>query len=105
MSNPEIGEPTESLERPSQFPPSREVMRRREALLYEMDLGNGRRRAREEGRAEGIRSAIRILCRAAAIEVGSDRVATLAEMTVAELEALLEVLVNTLNWPDDPDSG
>jgi Uma2 family endonuclease len=61
-------------------------------------LAKGREEGRQEGRADGLRAAVRDLCELLDIRLTPQRHATLAEMSVAELDALRERLKRERRW-------
>jgi hypothetical protein len=65
----------------------------------EKGLKKGREEGREEGLEKGLRVAVADLCELLGIKLGVARRARLEAMSVAELEALRNVLKQTKRWP------
>ncbi len=110
MSNRDIEQATEALERLSQDPKAQELARWREdqLRLCRMELTTVERRGREEGLREGHQEGLREgqertvhqLCKAFGIEIGAERAKTLASMPLAELSALIDYLAQRRQWPE-----
>ncbi|MBN2192874.1 MAG: PD-(D/E)XK nuclease family transposase [Polyangiaceae bacterium] len=98
MRNQDIGKANQALERLSQDPAARDLARWREdqIRLYEMELGT----AREEGREEGIRTAIEALCEVLGLELSPARRSVIVAMSASELTPLLESLKQHRRWPE-----
>jgi predicted transposase/invertase (TIGR01784 family) len=61
-------------------------------------LSLAERQGREEGRAEGLREAIRVLCQAFAIDIDTEREARLAGLEAGELKELQVRLLRDRHW-------
>ncbi|MBL8685255.1 MAG: hypothetical protein JNK05_39115 [Myxococcales bacterium] len=70
------------------------------AITWKMDIDA----VREETRIEGLRSSIVDLCEVLGIEPTEPQRASLADMTLTELDELRQRIKNERRWPDEPHS-
>ena len=115
MSDPELRQAKEALDRLSADPVARELAQRRERDLvaYQMDMGAAREeglregiekgieKGIEEGRKEGCTAAILALCEVFEIEISPARHERLQAAELPELERLLSTLRCKRQWPDE----
>ena len=98
MNHLHIAPATDALATLSQDPAARELARQRR--LAELDYLSGLDEARAEGKAEGLREAIRQLCHLLEIDLDFDGQQRLARSTVEELLALQEAVFKHRSWPE-----
>lgn len=75
-------------------------VKKREAKSRAEGRREGRAEGRKEGRAENLRGNVKDLCGALGIGWSAERNASVEAMSLSELEALWEHLVNQKSWPE-----
>jgi predicted transposase/invertase (TIGR01784 family) len=107
MSDPDLQEAKEALERLSADPEARMLaeQRRMAQISYQLDLNRTRedalRQGRTEGHAEGLRQAVESLCDVLDITLGESHRARLQQSDIAALESLLSYVRAHRRWPEE----